>query len=201
MSSANEVLIQQKFRAAVQTLLTQWNKYKNSIYSELKLIRHDLEVQIALKTGKSHLIFKEKEIPLFKTIASPTSQQWGIRIKEELEKIEYLRIYCHDQIIFKEVELDSKNSRIFHCKSEFLLNDSIQQVYFQIRLPLRYPYEAPIADNYGFRHFIQPAGEHRNACLGQVKERWNKDGTMGIAHYLLMLSYYTALALFTRTII
>ncbi len=200
MSEPEFHLIEQKFRSAIQPLISQWNQFKNSIYSELRIINHELRVQIALKTGKEIVEFKEKEIPIFKSIASPTSPNWNSRFKEELEKLEYLRIYCHDQIIFKEITPDPKNSRIFQCRSEFLLDNQIQQVYFQIRLPLRYPYEPPIADNFGFRHFIQPAGEHRNACLGKIKERWQKDGTMGIAHFLLMLSYYTALALFTNTI-
>ncbi|MFX1298725.1 MAG: hypothetical protein ACFFD2_28180, partial [Promethearchaeota archaeon] len=100
----------------------------------------------------------------------------------------------------KEIEIDPKNNRIFNCRSEVLIDNILQQVFFQIRLPLRYPYEAPIADNFGFKHYIQPAGDHRNACLGKIKERWNKDGSMGIAHFLLILSYYTALALFTKNL-
>ncbi|MHA1652230.1 MAG: hypothetical protein ACTSYB_18765 [Candidatus Helarchaeota archaeon] len=200
MTVTDDPLVAQKFRTVIQPLLTQWSEFKNSIYSELQLIYHDLLVKIALKTGKNQLIFKEREIPLFKTVASPTSPNWKIRLKEELEKLEYLRIYCHNQIIFKKIQVDPKNSRIFHCRSEFTFNNKIHQIYFQIRLPLRYPYETPIADNYGFRHFIQPAGDHRNACLGKIKERWNKDGRMGIAHFLVMLSYYTALALFTNSL-
>ena len=92
MSTTNHHLIEQKFRSAIQPLLSHWHKYKNAIYSELRLIQHDLQVQIAMKTGQPHLIFKEKEIPLFKSIASPTSKHWSSRIKEELEKLEYLRI-------------------------------------------------------------------------------------------------------------
>jgi ubiquinone/menaquinone biosynthesis C-methylase UbiE len=120
--------------------------------------------------------------------------------EQQEEKIEYLKINCHEQIMFKEIRLDPANSRIFHCKSEFTFEEKAQKVFFDIRLPLRYPYEPPIADDFGFGHFIQPSGEHKNACLGQIKERWDGNGYMGIAHFLLMLSYYTALALFTRNI-
>ena len=199
MNSADQHLFQQKFRTAIQPMLSQWEQFKNAIFAELKIINHEMQVQIALKCGKQ-LILKETEVPLFKTVASPTSTDWPTRLKEEREKLEYLRFNCHEQIIFKEVQPDPKNARIYNCKSEFLLNEEIVRVFFQIRLPLRYPYECPIADNYGFLHYIQPAGDHRNACLGKIKERWKKDGSMGLAHYLLMLSYYTALALFTKNI-
>jgi hypothetical protein len=201
MSYNNQALIEQKFRATVQPLLSQWDQFKNAIYSELRLIKHDLLVHIALTTGKSGTVFQEIELPLFKTIASPTSKNWNARLTEELEKLQYLRTYCHEQIIFKEIELDHKNPRIFNCRGEFLIDTQVQQVFFQIRLPMRYPHEMPIADNYGFLHYIQPAGEHRNACLGKIKERWNEDGSMGVAHFLLMLSYYTAMALFTGLVI
>ena len=146
------------------------------------------------------MILQPSEIPLFKLVASPTSKDWKARLKEEQEKLEYLRINCPDQIIFKEIRLNPMNSRIFQVKSEFLFEDKIQKNFFEIRLPLRYPYEPPVADNFGFLHYIQPAGDHRNACLGKIRERWNKDGYMGVAHFLLMLSYYTAMALFTRKI-
>jgi hypothetical protein len=200
MNVADEFVLEQKFRSAISPLLKTWDQFKSSIYSELRILQYTLQVQIALKTGASQLILHQNEIPLFKTIASPTSKEWDTRLKEELEKIEYLKINCHEQIMFKEIRLDPANSRIFHCKSEFIREEKAQKVFFDIRLPLRYPYEPPIADDFGFGHFIQPAGEHRNACLGKIKERWDGNGYMGIAHFLLMLSYYTALALFTRSI-
>jgi hypothetical protein len=195
----DENLLEQKYRNAIRPLLSSWEQFKSAIYSELRLIRHDITVKIAIKNG-TQITFKEEELPLFKTVASPTADQWSARLKEEREKLEYLKIHCHDQIIFKEVEMDPKNSRIFNCRSEFILNNQIIQVFFQIRLPLRYPYECPIAENFGFKAFIQPAGDYRNACLGKIKERWNTEGRMGVAHFLLMLSYYTALALFTKEI-
>ncbi|NVM30391.1 MAG: hypothetical protein HWN65_16210 [Candidatus Helarchaeota archaeon] len=199
MNIADGGLTDQKFRSAIQPMISQWEQFKTAIFAELRMIRHEFQVKIAMKSGKQ-LILKETEIPPFKTIASPTSKDWIARLKEEKEKLEYLRFNCHEQIIFKEVQPDLKNSRIYNCKSEFLLGNETKRVFFQIRLPLRYPYECPIADNYGFRHFIQPAGDHQNACLGKIKERWAKDGSMGIAHFLLMLSYYTALALFTKNL-
>jgi len=195
-----ELVLEQKFRTAIQYTLSTWEQFKNSIYSELRILQYDLQMQIALKTGKAQQILQPSEIPLFKTVASPTSKDWGIRLKEELEKLEYLRINCSDRIIFKEIRLNPANSRIFHLRSEFPFEDKIQKNSFEVRLPLRYPYEPPIADNFGFLHYIQPAGDRRNACLGKIRERWNKDGYMGVAHFLLMLSYYTALALFTRKI-
>ncbi|MHA1267623.1 MAG: hypothetical protein ACTSRS_20470 [Candidatus Helarchaeota archaeon] len=199
MSSADQHLIDLKFQTAIKSMLDQWNQFKSAIFSELRVIHHEMQVQISMKTGK-HLILHETEIPPFKTIASPTSKDWPARLKEEKEKLEYLRFNCHDQIIFKDIQQDPNNSRIFHCKSEFILKNEVTRVFFQIRLPLRYPYQPPIADNFGFLHYIQPAGDHRNACLGQIKERWKKNGSMGIAHFLLMLSYYTALALFTSNL-
>lgn len=199
MSSADQHLIGLKFKTAIQPMLAQWTQFKNAIFTELKIINHEMQVQIALKTGK-HLVLNETEIPTFKTIATPSSEEWDARLKEEKEKLEYLKINSHEQIIFKDVQQDPKNSRIFHCRSEFVLGEETTRVFFQVRLPLRYPYQPPIADNFGFLHYIQPAGDHRNACLGQIKERWKKDGSMGIAHYLLMLSYYTALALFTNNL-
>lgn len=200
MNITGELVLEQKFRTAIQYTLSTWEQFKNSIYSELRILQYDLQMQIALKTGKAQQILQPSEIPLFKTVASPTSKDWGIRLKEELEKLEYLRINCSDRIIFKEIRLNPANSRIFHLRSEFPFEDKIQKNSFEVRLPLRYPYEPPIADNFGFLHYIQPAGDRRNACLGKIRERWNKDGYMGVAHFLLMLSYYTALALFTRKI-
>ena len=197
MTFKNGFLMEQKYRAGIRPVLSSWTQFKEAIFSELRIIHHDMKIQIALKTG-TQITFKEHQLPRFKTIASPPSPQWRHRLKEEHEKLEYLKIHCHNQIIFKEVQQDLKNSRVFHCRSEFVLDNHVQQVYFDIRLPLRYPYECPIADNFGFKHYIQPAGEHRNACLGKIKERWSQDGSMGIAHFLLILSYYTALALFTK---
>ncbi|NVM55793.1 MAG: hypothetical protein HWN66_18985 [Candidatus Helarchaeota archaeon] len=199
MSDADGHLIEHKFRSAIQPMLSQWDQFKNAIFAELRILRHELQVKIAQINGKP-LILNETEIPSFKTIASPTSKDWDTRLKEEKEKLEYLKFNCHEQIIFKEIQPDPKNSRIYNCRSEFILDKETTRVFFQIRLPLRYPYECPIADNFGFKHYIQPAGDHRNACLGQIKERWNKDGSMGIAHFLLILSYYTALALFTKNL-
>lgn len=193
-------MLEQKFRSALRPTVQIWERFKDSIYSELKILQYDFHMQVAQKTGKPPMIFQPSEIPLFKMVTSPTSRDWAVRLKEELEKLEYLRINCPDQIIFKEIRVNPANSRIFHVKSEFLFEDKIQQNFFEIRLPIRYPYEPPIADNFGFLHYIQPAGDHRNACLGKIKERWNKEGYMGIAHFLLMLSYYTALALFTKKI-
>jgi ubiquitin-protein ligase len=198
MNISSELVLEQKFRSAIQPTLSTWEQFKNSIYSELRVLQYNLQVQIALKTGKSQMLLQPSEIPLFKIIASPTSKDWGARLKEELEKLEYLRINCPDQIIFKDIRLNPMNSRIFNIKSEFLFEEKIQRNSFEIRLPLRYPYEPPIADNFGWLHYIQPAGDHRNACLGKIRERWNNSGYMGVAHFLLLLSYYTALALFTR---
>ena len=141
--------------------------------------------------------FEVREIPHFRTIAQVNSENWDLRMKEEMEIIEYLWFYCHDLIIFKDIGPIAGNPRVFSCRAVVRLEGGEQQIDFKIRLPLHYPYDVPIAEGFSFGNYFQPADPYKNACLGALKDRWDKTGTMGIAHFLLLLSYYTALALFT----
>lgn len=133
------------------------------------------------------------EIPLFKTIARIGKSGWDKRLKEEIEKIEYLKKLKKENIFFTKIEQDLKNPRIFYVEGTSEQNENIN---FLIRLPIQYPFVPPYAEEfyYGKYSFYSYADSGKVACLNQINNRWNKEGRHGIAHFLAMLGYYTALA-------
>ncbi|NVM30441.1 MAG: hypothetical protein HWN65_16480 [Candidatus Helarchaeota archaeon] len=139
------------------------------------------------------------EVPLFLTVARVGKKGWKERLKEELEKIEYLKKLKKENVFFTEIEQDKENPRIFYVK---WLSEDGKKNKFLIRLPMRYPFVPPIAEEYyyGKYSFYSYADSGRVACLDKINNRWNKEGRHGIAHFLAMLGYYTALARYSVNI-
>ncbi|MHA1648669.1 MAG: hypothetical protein ACTSYB_00640 [Candidatus Helarchaeota archaeon] len=133
------------------------------------------------------------EIPLFRTVARVGKPGWKERLEEELEKIEYLKRLKKEDNLFSKVEQDPKNPRIFYVEG---VSDNNEKIRFNLRLPIRYPFVPPYAEEYYFGQysFYSYSDHGRVACLDKINNRWNKEGRHGIAHFLAMLGYYTALA-------
>jgi ubiquitin-protein ligase len=132
------------------------------------------------------------EIPLFKTVARIGKAGWDKRLQEEIEKIEYLKKMKKENIFFTNVEKDPQNARIFNAEGTF---EQDEKVKFIIRLSIQYPFAPPTAEEFYYGKYSYYISEHgKVACLNQINNRWNKEGRHGIAHFLAMLGYYTALA-------
>jgi ubiquitin-protein ligase len=134
-----------------------------------------------------------KEIPLFLNIAQIGKRGWDKRLKEEFEKLEYVKKLKKDNILFTKVEQDPKNPRIFYVEGNSEMNE---QIKFILRLPMRYPFVPPYAEEYyyGKYAFYSYSDHGKVACLDKINNRWDSEGRHGIAHFLAMLGYYTALA-------
>ncbi|MHA1229626.1 MAG: hypothetical protein ACTSRP_02395 [Candidatus Helarchaeota archaeon] len=129
--------------------------------------------------------FIPREIPLFNIIAKPNSPNWLDRLQEEYDKLNYL-YRLRDTYSTFSIYKQANSNRIFKC--------SFQGIVFDLRLSLQYPFVMPIADGFYFGRWFNPAGDHKNACLGILKNRWRPDGRMGIAHFIQLLGYYTSIA-------
>ncbi|MDD1779090.1 MAG: hypothetical protein LUQ65_13065 [Candidatus Helarchaeota archaeon] len=132
------------------------------------------------------------EIPLFKNVARIGKSGWDKRLQEEIEKIEYLKKMKKENIVFTDIAQDPKNPRIFNVEGSLEQNENMK---FIIRLPIQYPFAPPYAEEFYYGKYSYYISEHgKVACLNQINNRWNKEGRHGIAHFLAMLGYYTALA-------
>ena len=135
-----------------------------------------------------------REVPLFKIVDRPSGKNWNSRLKEEYEKLNYLKFLSQQNIIFDKVEQDPHNEKIFNCEGHF---PSGKEITFNIRLPVRYPKSIPIAEKFFIRDWYVGMESFKAACFGKMKEKWRTDGRMGLAHFLVLLSYYTAIAAFS----
>ena len=135
-----------------------------------------------------------RDVPLFKTVATASSRKWKERLKEEYEKLNYLAKLTQKNIIFDKIEQDPSNKKIFKCEGHF---PSGRKITFNIRLPVRYPNSIPIAENFYIRDWYVGLDKFKAACFGKMKEKWRKDGRMGLVHFLVMLAHYTAMAAFS----
>lgn len=132
------------------------------------------------------------EIPLFKNVARIGKAGWDKRLQEEIEKIEYLKKLKKENILFTNVTQDPQNPRIFNVEGTLEQNETMK---FIIRLPIQYPFVPPYAEEFYYGKYSYYISDHgKVACLNQINNRWNKEGRHGIAHFLAMLGYYTALA-------
>lgn len=136
-----------------------------------------------------------REVPLFKVVDKINGKNWKERLEEEYEKIDYLKHLSQQNIIFDKLERNTGNEKIFHCEGHF---PSGKKISFNIRLPIRYPHTIPIAEKFYIESWYTGVGDEafRAACLGQMINKWRADGRMGIAHFLVMLAHYTAMAAF-----
>jgi len=144
----------------------------------------NIEINNLYENYSDKKYFEKREIPLFNIVATPRSPNWHERLNEEYEKIGLLYQYktFNNFIIYRY----SENNRAFRCQ--------LEGIHFDIRLSLQYPFVMPIADNYYFGNWFAPAGDHKNACFGILKNRWREDGRFGIAHFIQLLGYYTSIA-------
>lgn len=131
------------------------------------------------------------EVPLFLNVARVGKKGWDKRLEEELEKLEYLKKLKKDQIFFTNIDQDPKNPRMFHVEGS---SDTNEKVKFTVRLPLQYPFVPPYAEEYYIGKYSFYSHDSRVACLDKINNRWNPEGRHGIAHFLAMLGYYTAMA-------
>jgi ubiquitin-protein ligase len=130
------------------------------------------------------------EIPLFLNIVQVGKRGWEKRLAEEFEKLEYLKKNTKN-ITFTKIEQDSKNNRIFYVEGTSEQNEQLQ---FRLRLPMNYPYVPPYAEEYylGQYSFYSYTDHGKVACLNKINDRWTP--RHGLAHFLAMLGYYTAIA-------
>ncbi|MHA1376804.1 MAG: hypothetical protein ACTSRG_00300 [Candidatus Helarchaeota archaeon] len=135
-----------------------------------------------------------RDIPLFKIVERVNGKNWKNRLKEEFEKLDYLKSLAQQNVIFDTIEHDLKNNKIFNCAGHF---PSGKKITFNIRLPVRYPASIPIAENFYIRDWYVGLNNFKAACFGRMKEKWRQDGRYGLAHFLVMLAHYTAMAAFS----
>lgn len=162
-------------------------------------------------------VFQIKSLKLekFKEIATCSSVDWSKRLFEEKKKLEQLLNFykgANTKLSLIRAEFDELNTRLVNCTFQFmsLKTQAPTLIDFKIRLPLRYPLIPPKASDFSSFKFIEqhhdfkrwdeddPAFKgFRFACLGKLESRWQKDGSVGVAHYIQMLFYYAAFEHFT----
>ena len=184
------------FKTSMNSIVILRTQQKLGILLYFIKILDEIGLKIDLLLGKLTKIKKEpqkslnhnlisREIPLFNIVAKPTSPNWLDRLQEEYNKLNYLYKLREEFSSFS-IYKQANSDRIFKC--------SFHGVVFDLRLSLHYPFVMPVADGYYFGKWFSPAGEHKNACFGILKNRWRSDGRMGIAHFIQLLGYYTSIA-------
>lgn len=189
--------------------------YKKQGENGISYCKNELSLNLNLPTTfKRCLECHDRDIDgklrLIGMISTPRSKKWNIRLI--FEKLEMKRLINHHlkmkgDFFIENVEFDWNNSRILTCQASF----HERSLTFKIRLDLKYPFEPPRCSDFSFEEFT---GRHaalqfgaegdfdmfRHACLGEIEKRWNHDGTMSIAQYLQLFSYYTAIEHFNQRI-
>lgn len=130
-----------------------------------------------------------EELPLFENIYDPRSPNWAQRVDEELYVFDLLKEKFVQQVGFPVYDQlkTAENDRVWW--TDFRLSKRHRGMKIEIRLGLRYPYEFP-------RTRSRPGEAHvtlGDKCFGELTRRWRADGKFGIAHFLVILSYYYAL--------
>ncbi|NVM02186.1 MAG: hypothetical protein HWN67_07610 [Candidatus Helarchaeota archaeon] len=146
----------------------------------------------------------------FENKSTYSSEGWSGRFLEEIEKLDKLRSFNWENkfnLTLIKAQFDIVNQRQMYCtiRLKSTISDRHKFVSFIIRLPLRYPEVPPKATDFSVFDFIKDHHDYRrwddedsdfknfrHACLGELEKRWEKDGSMGIAHYIQMLFYYAA---------
>jgi len=123
--------------------------------------------------------WQKEPLPLFSVIATPRSNNWFVRLKEEFKIFDIL-VERHEVIYGTKFfdHLKQIDERGIKLSCYYL--DPSSNIYrvIEIRIPIRYPYTRPVSslDEFGSR------------CLsgkgGGLDALWRKDGRWGIAHYL-----------------
>ncbi|MFX0134209.1 MAG: ADP-ribosylation factor-like protein [Candidatus Hodarchaeota archaeon] len=172
---------------------------------------------ILKELGQQYKLIKENEIKYkpkfeiekFQNVFTCSSEDWTKRFLEEKEKLKELQDYFweNNNLSLIKAQFDIVNPRQVHCTMKFKPTRSRSSIFidFLIRLPLKYPLIPPKASDFSNYDFIRDHHDYRRwddddptfkdfqfACLGKLEERWEKDGSMGLAHYIQMLFYYAA---------
>ena len=170
-----------------------------------------------LKENSTLTVNKPKVIQLrnfklgkFQNMATCQDVNWPKRLFEEEQKLEQLLTFYREtrtNLSLIRAEFEKFNYRILDCTLQFMpiKAKSPTLVNFKIRLPLKYPFMPPKACDFSLYEFIKHHHDikrwdnddpnfkgFRFACLGKIDSRWQKNGSMGIAHYIQMLCYYAA---------
>ena len=131
-----------------------------------------------------------EELPLFENVYDARSPNWAQRVDEEFYLFNLLREKFIQQVGFavydELVQLDG-NNRVWQALFRLAKNGRGRKI--ELRLGLRYPSEFPRArSGPGEAHVTMG-----DKCFGELTRRWRADGKFGIAHFLVILSYYYAL--------
>lgn len=132
-----------------------------------------------------------EELPLFENVYDPRSPNWSQRVDEELYMFDLLKEQFIQQVgfgVYDHLALVAENNRVW--ETVFRLSKGQRKgMKIEIRLGLRYPYEFPrTRSSSGEAHVTMG-----DKCFGELTHRWRADGKFGIAHFLVILSYYYAL--------
>ena len=131
-----------------------------------------------------------EELPLFENVYEVRSPNWAQRVDEELYIFNLLREKFIQQVgfaVYDQLSQQEGNDRVW--QAEFRLARNGRGKKIELRLGLRYPHEFPRARS-GPEEAHVTMGER---CFGELTRRWRADGKFGIAHFLVILSYYYAL--------
>jgi len=153
---------------------------------------------------------RDFELGKFHNTAIYNSEGWSERLSEEIQKIDQLRSYNWGNdlnITLIKAQFDILNQRQVYCTIRIKPFDVNKPKFisFLIRLPLRYPHVPPKATDFSIYDFIKNHHDYKRwnvedpefndfqfACMGELEKRWDKNGSMGIAHYIQMLFYFAA---------
>ena len=137
---------------------------------------------------KSEIIIKE--LPKFKHRVSIRSPTWQDRLQEEYEIFNILRERYIERVGFSVYDdLKAIDPQCRKWAAILRLSDRSKGKRIVISLGLTYPRTFPVAKrNIGDMHYTPGA-----KCFGQLKSTWDKDGSMGIAHFLVIVGYYYAI--------
>jgi hypothetical protein len=132
-----------------------------------------------------------EELPLFENVYDSRSPNWPQRVDEELYMFDLLKEKFIQQVgfgVYDQLAQVAENNRVWQAIFR-LSKEQRKGMKIEIRLGLRYPYEFPrTRSGAGEAHVTMG-----DKCFGELTRRWRSDGKFGIAHFLVILSYYYAL--------
>ncbi|MHA1376805.1 MAG: hypothetical protein ACTSRG_00305 [Candidatus Helarchaeota archaeon] len=165
------------------------SKYMDSISIDFRrdfLHKHFLDLY-QLKIKSQEII---EELPKFTNRSSIRSKDWQNRVQEEFEIFNLLKNRYIERLGFPVFDnLQTRDTQYRRWSATFRSNKNIKGKIILIQLGLTYPRSFPIAKkNLGDQHFTPGA-----KCFGDLKMAWDKNGAMGIPHFLVIVGYYYAI--------
>lgn len=131
-----------------------------------------------------------QDLPKFKNRDSVRSKNWQDRAHEEIEIFNILKTKYIERVGFLVFDgLEALDAQYRKWKAIFHESSDSKEKLITIVLGLTYPRTFPSAlKNVGDQHLTPGA-----KCFGDLKVRWDKNGSMGIPHFLVMVGYYYAI--------